>query len=319
MGTILAELPLGEYTRACYLIDLSRVSVLLSLCRHPRDTEIAVAIPSQTAAITVNHYASTVEALFMAEMARTDIHSLPIEITTVTGKAGAWLAKGKQALQMLEKKKSEGFHIPPTACVKLTNMSAAKCCLEDLGIAMEADETVRIVREHHLKTTGSAEVLGKTGQQVFIVTLARGENLLGKNSGQGADTFVTVTDPSAENRLFKSHTVLGQADPTWEAAFELTIGKPKLLEVSCFDRTLMGKHDMIGSTSLKVDPLMFSEHPSQEFALTLSPRGRVYVRVDLKGGEKHEIQFYMDQAVRHLDRSAEAMTRCIVDRVGTFF
>jgi hypothetical protein len=42
----------------------------------------------------------------------------------------------------------------------------------------------------------------------------------------------------------------------------------------------------------------------------------VYVRLEMEGGEKHEIKFHLDRAGRSLDRAGENMTRCIVDRVS---
>lgn len=254
----------------------------------------------------------------MAEMTTNRGNTLaPLEpAPSVGGKAGAWLAKSKQAIQGLERKKVEGFNIPPTACVKLTDMGAARACLEDLGIAMDADETTRIVKEHNLKTNGSPNGNAKSTQHVFTVTASRGENLLSKNLQKAADAFVTITDPVTSNRLLKSNTAISSADPTWEQSFEITIGGPKMLELACYDRTLVGKHDLIGTASFKLDPSAYREVPTRELLVPLNPRGSVYVRLEMEGGEKHEIKFHLDRAGRSLDRAGENMTRCIVDRVS---
>jgi hypothetical protein len=258
----------------------------------------------------------------MTEMTPVKANSaLPLDSPSsiVTGKAGAWLAKSKQAIQGIEKgldrKKAEGFVIPPTACVKLTNMGAAKACLEDLMIAMEADESARIVKEHNLKTNSKSNQ-DKLANNLFTVTVSRGEDLLSKGLSKPADSFVTITDRSNGHRLFKSNTVLGQVDPSWEDTFELGINGVKALEVTCWDRSLVGKHDNIGSGSLKLDPSVHRELPVRELLLPLNPRGGLHVRVEMQGGEKHEVRFHLDRAGRTLERSAEAMTRCIVDRVS---
>jgi len=256
----------------------------------------------------------------MAEMQPKQGNStIPVEppASSVGGKAGAWLAKSKQAIQSLERKKVEGFNIPPTACVKLTDMGAARACLEDLSIAMEADESARIVKEHTLKTNGLSSPSGRSTQHVFTITASRGENLLSRNLSKAADAFVSVTDPALGHRLFKSNTALGRVDPTWEEAFELTIAGAKTLDLACYDRTLVGKHDLIGTATFKLDPSAHREQPSREILVPLHPRGRVYLRLDMEGGEKHEVKFHLDRAGRALDRAGQAMTRCIVDRVSS--
>lgn len=236
----------------------------------------------------------------------------------VTGKAGAWLAKSKQAIQSLDRKKVEGFSIPPTACVKLTDMGAAKQCLEDLMVAMEADETARVVKEHKLKTGGGNNAHDKPVRYLFTITVSRGENLLGKGLSKAADSFVTVADHSASNRVFKSNTIMNRVDPSWEESFEMGISGPKVLDIAAFDRSLVGKHDLIGTGSIKLDPAAFKEIPSKELLVPLNPRGTLHIRVDMEGGEKHEVKFHLDRAGRALDRAGEAMTRCIVDRMNEF-
>lgn len=236
----------------------------------------------------------------------------------VGGKAGAWLAKSKQAIQGLERKKVEGFNIPPTACVKLTDMGAARSCLEDLGVAMEADETTRTVKEHSLKTTGAANGSLRSTEHVFTVTVSRGENLLSKSLQKAADAFVSITDPVNSNRLLKSNTTVNSADPSWEESFEITIGGPKILDLACYDRTLVGKHDLIGAANFKLEPAAYREVPVRELLVPLKPRGSVYVRLEMAGGERHEVKFHLDRAGRSLDRAGEAMTRSIVDRVGVW-
>jgi hypothetical protein len=60
----------------------------------------------------VNQYSSTVHALFVADLNPAK-PSTPERQNKLSGKAGSWLAKGQQAVKSLEKKKLEGFILPP--------------------------------------------------------------------------------------------------------------------------------------------------------------------------------------------------------------
>lgn len=100
-----------------------------------------------------------------------------------------------------------------------------------------------------------------------------------------------------------------------EETFEVSIGAIKSFEVACFDRQLVGKHDVIGLSTFKVDPKAFAASPSRDVLLPLNPRGAVHLRITMEGGEKHDIDAYLKTAGRALDRAAGDMSRCIVDRV----
>lgn len=289
---ILHELPLGEYKRAIYLIDYSR-----------------------TVSYAVNQYASIVLGLF-----RHDIN--PVKAPTpaselqgkLGGKAGSWFAKGQQAVKNFEKKKIEGFLIPPAACVKLTDMGAAKTCLEDMAFAMEAKDTARIIKAHHL----SGAPPDKTIRHLFTVMILRGEDLLGKGLVKAADGFVVVLDKQSGERCIKTKTVLNTQDPKWDQSFEVPVGAVKILELQVYDRQLVGKHDLIGTSTFKLDPRLFADYPTRDVVLPLNPRGTVHIRISMEGGEKHDVQYYLDAASRTCDRAAKDMVREIVDKMGEF-
>ncbi len=296
--TILTDLPLGEYNRACYLIDFSR-----------------------SASVAISQYATTVQALYVAEIspAAGSMDRSAEQPAAVAGKAGAWLAKGKQAVKSLERKKVEGFVISPTACVKLTDMYAAKSSTEDLMVAIGADETAQIVRQHKLQVNGAHKDADRIARYIFSVNVVRGENLLNKNLGKPADAFVTLQDVTSSTRVLKTGTVIGRLDPTWEEAVEISISSAKMYEISCWDRLLVGKHDLIGKTTFKLDPNAFKDQPSRDVVLPLNPRGVVHLRIEMEGGEKHEARFYLNRAIRSLDRAADEMTRKTMDRVSWVF
>jgi hypothetical protein len=206
-------------------------------------------------------------------------------------------------------------------------MGAAQVCLDDLHFALEAEETARIVREHKLPN-GPPE----KNRNVFTVTIMRGEGILGKGSNKGADGFVTVTDKETGERLIKTRTVLGQEDPKWcahqvanqlmssrEQSFEISVGRVKHVELAAFDRTLVGKHDPIGSTVFRLDPKSFIDQSTRDVVLPLSPRGTVHVRISMEGGEKHDVAYHLSTASRALGRTEQDMVREIVEKMGEYF
>ncbi|OCF44431.1 cytoplasmic protein [Kwoniella heveanensis CBS 569] len=288
---ILHELPLSEYKRAMFLIDYSK-----------------------TVSTAVSSYATTVLALFQHDMNPAKASTPTGEIQNkLGGKAGSWLAKGQQAVKSLERKKVDGFMVPPAACVKLTDMGAAKVCLEDLVFAMEAEDTARIV-----KAAKPSSQQDKSSRHIFTVSILRGENLVGRGGSKAADVFVCVVDRETGERLIKTRTVLGAEDPRWEQSFEISVGVVKTLELQAYDRQLVGKHDLIGAATFKLDPRLFSDIPTRDVVLPLSSRGTVHVRISMEGGEKHDVSYHLSTASRSLDRAAIDMSREISDKMAEF-
>jgi hypothetical protein len=206
-------------------------------------------------------------------------------------------------------------------------MGAAQICLDDLVFALEAEDTARIVKQN--KPPGVPE----RSRHIFSVTIMRGEGILNKNLGKGADGFVTVTDAQTGERLIKTRTVLGQEDPRWyawlrlrmmpeltcrEQSFEVSVGQVKTLELTVFDRTLVGKHDGLGTATFRLDPRSYAEVSVRDVLLPLTPRGNVHVRISMEGGEKHDVAYHLQAASRALDRTATDMIRQIVDKMSDF-
>ena len=205
-------------------------------------------------------------------------------------------------------------------------MGAAKVCVEDLLYAMEAEDTAKIVKE---RTPRIGTVQDKNLRHTFTVTISRGQNLLGRAQHKGADAFVVVNDRELGERLIKTSTVLGAEDPKWcvdsitllnarEQSFDITVGTLKRLKLIVWDRQLVGKHDLIGSADVALNPKSFGESSTRDLLVPLQPRGMVYLRVSMDGGEKHDIAYHLGGATRALDRAAGDMVREIVDRMAEF-
>nr|XP_018258943.1 cytoplasmic protein [Kwoniella dejecticola CBS 10117]OBR81101.1 cytoplasmic protein [Kwoniella dejecticola CBS 10117] len=297
---ILHELPLSEYKRAVFLIDYSK-----------------------TVSLAVSTYATTVLALFQHDINPAKVSTPTSEIQNKLGsKAGNWLAKGQQAVKNLEKKKVDGFAVPPAACVKMTDMSAAKQSLEDLMYAMEAEDTARIMKQAaNVNKIGGSAGDKNSIRHVFTVTILRGENLVGRGGSKPADGFIIVTDKENGERLIKTRTILGAEDPRWEQSFEISVGSIKVLELQAYDRQLVGKHDLLGTSTFKLDSRLFNEQPIRDIVLPLSSTNRgglVHLRISMEGGEKNDISYHLSAAARALDRSSADMSRELIDKMSEY-
>jgi hypothetical protein len=307
---LVRDLPLSDYKRAVFLIDLAR-----------------------TAGVAVGEYATSVHLLFQCDLADKDkavgsgaanssptspTAPLPMMPAALGGKASAWLAKGRHAVAKVEQRlaqpKADGFVVSPAALVKMTNMGAARAHLEDVGFFMEADACARTIREHKLPLEN------KQGQQHrFSVTVLRGQNLLTRG-GKPADALVSVSSAATGERIFKSRTVLESEDPRWEQTFEVIsqAGTVFQLELTAFDRQLVGKHDAIGSRAFRLDAALFADTPVRDVVLPLSPRGAVHLRIALDAARVYDVGYHLSAAARVLEYTAADMQLEIVDRMAEF-
>lgn len=98
----------------------------------------------------------------------------------------------------------------------------------------------------------------------------------------------------------------------------MAVDSVKQFELACFDRSLVGKHDPIGTASFKLDPRVFSEQSTRDIVLPLNPRGLIHLRVRMEGGEKHDVQYHLSTANRALERAERDMSREIVEKMGEY-
>ncbi|BEI83764.1 hypothetical protein CcaverHIS002_0403680 [Cutaneotrichosporon cavernicola] len=283
--TVIHKLPLREYKRAIYMVDLAR-----------------------TASAALEQYAGTVSGLFLAEIAPAKAANDAVQSN------GKWLSKGKYAYGKLDAKIEaqidsrrrlhDAFMVSPATLVKLTNLGAAGSFIDDLAHALEAEQTARVL---------SAGITALPGRQVFSVQVVRGQGLLTRSS-KPADAFVAILDGPV--RLFKSRTVLGTEDPTWMQAFEVSAATAKPLEVVIFDRQLVGKHERLGDATLMLDPAHFSSEAEREVVLPLTPRGRITLRISNVGRERHDVAYHLNSSLRVLERTANDMQLALIDRMA---
>lgn len=103
-----------------------------------------------------------------------------------------------------------------------------------------------------------------------------------------------------------------------EQSFELTIGSTKRLELAAWDRQLVGKHEQIGSATFALNPTNFGESATRDLLVPLTPRGMIFLRISMDGGEKPDVGYHLSAATRALDRAEGDMMREIVDKMAEF-
>lgn len=103
-----------------------------------------------------------------------------------------------------------------------------------------------------------------------------------------------------------------------EESFEISVEQVKTLELTAFDRNLVGKHDLIGSNTFKLDPRLFNDIQTRDVLLPLNPRGLVLLRITMEGGEKHDVAYHLSTASRALERAERDMIREMVEKMGEY-
>lgn len=96
-------------------------------------------------------------------------------------------------------------------------------------------------------------------------------------------------------------------------SFEITASRVKTLDVLVYDRSLVGKHDVIATGQISLDPTRRAG--SYIALLPLSPRGMIKVVIASDGGERNEPTYYLDSAAAYVGRTEEKMADVCVERV----
>jgi hypothetical protein len=95
---------------------------------------------------------------------------------------------------------------------------------------------------------------------------------------------------------------------------DITTQGPLNIIATIWDWDAVGDHDYVGRTSIKLDPVHFSDFLPREYWLDLDTQGRLLLRVSMEG-ERDDIQFYFGKAFRTLKRTERDMTRRITEKV----
>lgn len=184
--------------------------------------------------------------------------------------------------------------------------------LDKLEKEMNVDACATVIDKHEPQ----APKQRKAENYVFTVKIIEAEDLKACDVNGLSDPYVVLGD-EYQKRLAKTRIIYGNLNPRWDETTDIITQGPLNVIATIWDWDVMGDHDMVGRTSIKLDPSHFRDFLPREYWLDLDTQGRLLVRVSMEG-EKDDIRFYFGKAFRTLKRSEREMTRKITDKVRYF-
>jgi hypothetical protein len=164
------------------------------------------------------------------------------------------------------------------------------------------------------KVDGPKKRTKKPSKYTFTVKVMEAEDLKACDPNGSSDPYVVFGD-EYQKRLYKTRIIHTNLNPRWEESFDVTVQSPVNLIATIWDYDTFGDHDYVGRTSVKLDPVHFSDYLPREFWLDLDSQGRLLIRVSMEG-ERDDILFHFGKAFRHLKRTERDMVRKITDKVN---
>ncbi|KAI2618527.1 hypothetical protein GGR54DRAFT_160870 [Hypoxylon sp. NC1633] len=207
------------------------------------------------------------------------------------------------------KEKIEPFQFYPESLVKLNNVEWAMQELDKLEKSMNVDACADILE----KADGPKRQVRRPAKYVFTIKIVEAEEIKACDPNGTSDPYVVLVD-EYQKRLHKTRIVMRTLSPRWDESVDVTVSGPLNIVATIWDYDTFGDHDFVGRTSLKLDPIHFSDYLPREFWLDLDTQGRILLRVSMEG-ERDDIQFYFGKAFRHLKRTERDMVRKITDKL----
>lgn len=161
---------------------------------------------------------------------------------------------------------------------------------------------------------GKVEKPKKSSKYTFTIKVIEAEDLKACDANGYSDPYVVFGD-EYQKRLYKTRIIPANLNPRWDESFDVTVQGPVNVIATIWDYDTFGDHDYVGRTSIKLDPVHFSDYLPREFWLDLDSQGRLLIRVSMEG-ERDDIQFHFGKAFRHLKRTERDMVRKITDKVN---
>lgn len=194
--------------------------------------------------------------------------------------------------------------------VKLNNIEYAMQSLDKLEKLMNVDQCAEVLK----KLDGPKDRSRKPDKYVFTIKVVEAEDIKACDPNGFSDPYVVLVD-EYQKRLAKTRVVPRTLNPRWDESVDVTVTGAVNVIATLWDYDTFGDHDFVGRTSLKLDPVHFSDYLPREFWLDLDTQGRLLIRVSMEG-EKDDIQFHFGKAFRHLKRTERDMVRKITDKVS---
>ncbi|KAG0153042.1 hypothetical protein PDIDSM_2001 [Penicillium digitatum] len=211
------------------------------------------------------------------------------------------------------KEKNEPFQFSSESLVKLNNIEYALAQLDKLESDINVDACAEVIARN---SPPQLKKVRKSTTYVFTIKVVEAEDLKACDIGGGSDPYVVLTD-EYQKRIAKTRIVYNNLNPRWEDSVDLTTQGPLNIIATIWDWDAVGDHDYVGRTSIKLDPVHFSDFLPREYWLDLDTQGRLLLRVSMEG-ERDDIQFYFGKAFRTLKRTERDMTRKITEKLSAY-
>ncbi|CAI7638847.1 unnamed protein product [Penicillium glandicola] len=211
------------------------------------------------------------------------------------------------------KDKIEPFQFSSESLVKLNNIEYAIAQLDKLENDINVDGCAEVIARN---TPPQLKKVRKSTTYVFTIKVVEAEDLKACDIGGGSDPYVVLAD-EYQKRIAKTRIIYNNLNPRWEDAVDLTTQGPLNIIATIWDWDAVGDHDYVGRTTIKLDPVHFSDFLPREYWLDLDTQGRLLLRVSMEG-ERDDIQFYFGKAFRTLKRTERDMTRKITEKLSAY-
>ncbi|KAJ5389272.1 uncharacterized protein N7496_000340 [Penicillium cataractarum] len=211
------------------------------------------------------------------------------------------------------KDKIEPFQFSSESLVKLNNIEYALTQLDRLEREINVDGCADVIAKN---TPPQLKKVRKSTTYVFTIKVVEAEDLKACDMNGGSDPYVVLAD-EYQKRIAKTRIIYNNLNPRWEDAVDITTQGPLNIIATIWDWDAVGDHDYVGRTSIKLDPVHFSDFLPREYWLDLDTQGRLLLRVSMEG-ERDDIQFYFGKAFRTLKRTERDMTRRITEKLSAY-
>lgn len=202
--------------------------------------------------------------------------------------------------------------MPVQSFVKLNNIEFAVRQLDKLEREVNVDACVDVIERNTPPVNLRQR---KVINYVFTIKIVEAEDLKACDVNGSSDPYVVLGD-EYQKRLAKTRIIYANLNPRWDETVDITTQGPLNIIATAWDWDMMGDHDCLGRTSIKLDPSHFSDFMPREYWLDLDTQGRLLLRVSMEG-ERDDIQFYFGKAFRTLTRTERDMTRKITDKASS--
>lgn len=261
----------------------------------------------------VARYCELLEGMFTKEM---DRQTPEQELKAQQTQRDKWMNYAKDFYQNGGKgDKIEPFQFWPESFVKINNIEYATLQLDKLEKEVNVDACAEVINQREPPPLPSMRRPG-TNKFMFTIKIVEGEDLKAGDINGLSDPYVVLGD-EYQKRLAKTRIVYQSLNPRWDETVDILTTGPLNVIATVWDWDMMGDHDCLGRTNLKLDPAQFTDFLPREYWLDLDTQGRILVRISMEG-ERDDIQFHFGKAFRTLKRAEKEMTRKTTDKLSSY-